>query len=255
MNFSPLNYNSDFDPNAALVNVPIDFVSKTLNDSLSLSSALNNGDLNTITIYGGVVTTNGNDIKTGTIVITSSQTPSELYLGDSDIELTFGFVDYAAGASFLDAGTSHINVDYKNLAGVNFFLGNNHDFNAVELTLIPRNKSEVSGNLGFDSLTVHAGSELKITAGDSINVVSYFEMNGTCTDSIFLSSSVPGTPYVLGLANDSLRAQCLNVKDADINSSSINFGTYFSTDQGGNNATKWNFYTDVSTSANIGTPF
>ena len=253
MNFSPLNYNSDFDPNAALVNVPIDFVSKTLNDSLSLSSALNNGDLNTITIYGGVVTTNGNDIKTGTIVITSSQTPSELYLGDSDIELTFGFVDYAAGASFLDAGTSHINVDYKNLAGVNFFLGNNHDFNAVELTLVPRNKSEVSGNLGFDSLTVHAGSELKITAGDSLNVVSYFEMNGTCTDSIFLSSSVPGTPYVLGLANDSLRAQCLNVKDADINSSSVNFGTYFSTDQGGNNATKWNFYTDVSTSANIGT--
>jgi alpha-tubulin suppressor-like RCC1 family protein len=251
--FQPRGVEAILDPNNASVDVSLEVISFNLNDTLTLMDSLNNGDFNSIIIYGGVVNTNNNYIHSNSLLITSAFTPSELNMGSSLIELVAGYADYAGDSSFVNCGTSTIRIDHQDLVSTNYFRGNNQDFHNVELNFNSNNYSVISGSNVFDSLTVGAGSKLVIDSLSNNTINNGFVMLGTCQDSIFLKSN-GGSNYTF-TSSALLDAMCLNVQRATATSVGAGtFTTYFSTNAANNNG-DWVFDTSPSTTAIIDTMF
>jgi hypothetical protein len=223
--FQPINTNANLDQNSANVDVNIEFVSFDINDTLSLTNDFNNGNFNTIILYGGLFETNDNDIHSNAFLITSAFTPTLVNLGNSTLDLIAGYADYAGDSSVVNAGTSTISVDHSNLVNTNYFRGNNQTFNKVQLKFNSINYSALSGNNVFDTLTVVAGSKLIIDSLSNNTINDKFTMRGTCVDSIFLKSS--GNSNYTFTSSAVLDAMCLNVKNSTATIVTWNFYNLF----------------------------
>jgi alpha-tubulin suppressor-like RCC1 family protein len=245
--FQPNDTTATFNQNNAQLDVSIEFISLDLNDTLSLINNVNNGDFNSIIVFGGVLNTNDNDIHSNSLLITSAFTPSVVNLGSSTIELIAGYADYAGDSSIVNSGTSAINIDHSDLVNTNYFRGNDQTFNKVILNFNPINYSVVTGSNVFDTLIVEAGSKLTIDALSNNTINSVFTMLGNCLDSISLQSS--GLSNYTFTSSAVLDAMCLNVKNSTATPTGAGtFTTYFSTNISGNTGS-WVFDASVSTTA------
>ncbi len=225
--FMPTAKHAIFDTDLAVVGVPVALLGADEQDTLRLANNLIMSDSVVFIVGGGVLFTNGYTIETGSFLIGSAD-PKEIYLDASSILLRNGFSDLSTGGLTFDAGVSNIIIDDNDEVFENFFRSTGHTFYNVTLNFNSENFSPFTGTNTFQSFTVGAGSKLRIENSTTQTISGDFTMMGTCRDSIYLESDLPGTQCTFVNIVDSLEAQCLDIVNCDLTATFPNNVTYFS---------------------------
>lgn len=240
----------------------------SLQDSLKTNSS--------ISISSGVFNTLDQVVEADHVEIIGFYVPTTLNLGASVINISgrFGWHFLVGNLLRLNAGTSTINFlnDTTSLTHTEFiststltfydvnFKGVGHggiggrlnfhnvNFNGAGGIGAPgiREYNDVVFKKGGDIRTSTKIRNLDFTAGHNYtfqsqsthNISGRWKLNGTCTDSIFLSTSIPGSSATIRKAADSVHGYYLDVRNLNASGGAA-FMAYNSADRGGN--TGWNF--------------
>jgi alpha-tubulin suppressor-like RCC1 family protein len=216
-----------------------------LSDTLTLNGDLKLDSLYNLTIAQGTFDSNNDSIFAGSLLSNGTNNRT-LLLNNSYIEL-YKDLDFNNLVN-LSAGTSHIFI--KNRHTSNFY-GNNLTFYNVSLqNLYPMDTLFVYQSNTFNDLELLSGLYVRIQDSQTQTLNGNLIAKGTCIDSIFIDSQLPNTVTNLTLSNNNTIEVC-SIKD--INVSSNNLTTLFSTDKGNNSGIT--FDNSPSSTPSFTTPF
>jgi alpha-tubulin suppressor-like RCC1 family protein len=222
------------------------FNGSVVTDSLILNGTLKMDDESILNVALGTFESSGDSIQTG-IFLTSGISAKIINLNNSIVELRYGlnFVDFSPGANqiVLNSGTSHIHL--LGSSSTDFFSGDSLAYYDVTINNGGGLSNVLmSGSNTFNDLTLNPGLKLIVDSLETQTVGGVFTAQGTCQDSIFISSS-GALATTFDLANPGL-VECTNPEGITI-ATSTPLNAKFSADYGNN--TSWNFDPAVPTTA------
>jgi len=247
---------SVFDPAGALVDCNLSVYLNNNNDILDLNSSLLMSDSSTIFFIKGEFNTNGNNISSGIInlVDIDSTSTKSLELGNSSIELAIGFYAYnIIDANFaFNSGTSNILIGDSSY--VNYLNCDDLVFYNVTIDFDSTNNQTIKGNNTYNKLSILKGSRVIIDSSSVQTINDSLIIEGTCHDSIYISSSNVNFPVQINksVSNDII-SECVNFHGVTASNSAIT--TYFSTDKGNNSNITFNPSSAVNASFNVLGPY
>lgn len=247
--------------NAALIDLAINIIEPTPNDTLFLANNLTMTDSSSISLFNGTFITQDFDMFLGSLSSVENPVDNtdarEIILGASTIELTSQFNSENDNNITLDAGTSTLIIS-DTLGFPNNLITEGLTFYDVVLDYEPVNVSPfidgntVQGSNTFNYLRITEGSEVFFEETTTQTIADSLVMRGTCRDSIFISSldtvgAIVQANIFKSVDSAIVRAECLNI--AGINATGFGITAFFSTDLGDN--TDFTFDASPSVTASI----
>jgi alpha-tubulin suppressor-like RCC1 family protein len=230
---------------APLVDLAINIIPPSANDTLFLMNDLLMTDTSSISLFNGVLATQNNNVYMGSF--TSVDNPlettdaRELILGSSTVELTNQFFADNDANLTVTPGTSHLIIG-DTLGFPNNLITEGLTFNDVTLDYAPTsvslgiNGNTVQGSNTYNKLTIVPGSEVFLASGDTQTVSDTLFMRGNCIDSIWVSTLDTTSFAVTNIFKDidsaAVQAECLNL--TGIAATGFGITAFFSSNLGSN---------------------
>lgn len=226
--FVPNNKNAVFKTFNRPIKTNIMHQGGILTDTLLLNGNLNLDTLYTLSVAKGTFNSNGDTITANALISTGSNN-RKITLNNSYVEL-YNKLDFT-GLINLESGISQIYLKSNVIQGV--FNGNNLNFYDLTLENLILNGPviDINNSNNFNDFKILPGSRIRMQGGMTQTVNGHFIANGTCIDSIYISSQSNGVQSNFSLSNlDTL--DVVSIKD--INISTNNLRTLSSSDKGNN---------------------
>ena len=226
--------------NSAIFNVNVSVVTLSPTDSLTLLDAMYLTDSCSFSVFNGGFNSMGHNANFGyfSVINALAASAQKVRFGASNIYIARNFTTTGTSANFqFYAQTSKIYIGSQ--SSENNLLTNNLTFNEVILhfpqysisvgPLILYQPQKVQGNNIYNKLRILPGSYIEFESNKTQTIIDSLIMNGTCTDSIYLTCSNNAIPakFVKNTPGN-VTASCVNFNSVGTQGTAT-FTAYFST--------------------------
>ncbi|NQZ78899.1 MAG: LamG domain-containing protein, partial [Ekhidna sp.] len=178
-----------------------------------------------ISVNAGNLVTAGNNVTTGRrTIINGGQ------LDFSNSTITAGFYDFFSGT--VVSTNSTIIIDTQSGFSTFRFRGGNQAYNDV-IIREAGNTTQFFGSNSFNNLTFEPGSQIEFQAPPTTQTINQLVATGTITQSITLTTSIPGTQATISQAVGTVNGNWLELQDI-VGTGGATFNANNSIDNGNN---------------------